>query len=128
MSDALPEKQPTTEHVRVSMDAIYNWNYGSEIDSIRTLYANALDRQWIALKDLNWDRGIDRKLFSRTFSVAGIPLQHTQWWKRLDPDLKWRVASKTSAFLLSNFLHGEQGALMVASEMVAAVPHMDGKF
>jgi hypothetical protein len=128
MSDALPEKQPTTEHVRVSMDAIYNWNYGSEIDSIRTLYANALDRQWIALKDLNWDQGIDRELFSRTFSVAGIPLQHTQWWKRLDPDLKWRVASKTSAFLLSNFLHGEQGALMVASEMVAAVPHMDGKF
>ena len=66
MSDALPEKQPTTERVRVSMDAIYNWNYGSEIDSIRTLYANALDRQWIALKDLNWDQGIDRELFSRS--------------------------------------------------------------
>jgi hypothetical protein len=30
--------------------------------------------------------------------------------------------------MLSNFLHGEQGALMVASQLVNAVPHMDGKF
>jgi hypothetical protein len=30
--------------------------------------------------------------------------------------------------MLSNFLHGEQGALMVASQMVSSVPHMDGKF
>ena len=30
--------------------------------------------------------------------------------------------------MLSNFLHGEQGALMVAAQLVNAVPHMDGKF
>lgn len=128
MSEEFPAKQPTTEFVRVGMDAIYNWNYDSEIDTIRSLYANALDRQWIALKDLDWEQGIDRERFSRTFSVAGVPLQQTEWWKHLDPELKWKVASKTSAFLLSNFLHGEQGALMVAGEMVSAVPHMDGKF
>ncbi|MFT5696997.1 MAG: hypothetical protein ACI9QQ_002981, partial [Myxococcota bacterium] len=128
MSAPFPDKQPQTDHVRVGHDAIYNWNYGSEIDSLRSLYANALDRQWIALKDLDWDKGIDRERFAKTFSVAGIPLQHTQWWKHLEPDLKWKVASKTSAFMLSNFLHGEQGAMMVAAEMVNAVPHMDGKF
>jgi hypothetical protein len=36
--------------------------------------------------------------------------------------------SVTAAFMLSNFLHGEQGALMVAAQLVSAVPHMDGKF
>jgi rubrerythrin len=30
--------------------------------------------------------------------------------------------------MLSTFLHGEQGALMTASQLVTAVPHMDGKF
>jgi hypothetical protein len=30
--------------------------------------------------------------------------------------------------MLSNFLHGEQGALMVAGQLVSAVPHMDAKF
>jgi hypothetical protein len=128
MSEGLPDEAPRTESVRVAHDAIYSWNYGSEIESIRGLYANALERQWIAMRDLDWERGIDRERFARTFSVAGIPLQQTQWWKHLDPDMKWRVASKSTAFLLSNFLHGEQGALMVASEMVNAVPHMDGKF
>src|SRR5206468_9874688 len=31
-------------------------------------------------------------------------------------------------FRLSNFLHGEQGALMVAAQLVNAVPHTDAKF
>ena len=128
LSAGLPEKQPETEQVKVGLNAIYNWNYDSDVDSVRALYANALDRQWIALRDLDWDSGIDREKFSKTFSVAGIPLHGTQWWKHLDPELKWSVARKTSAFMLSNFLHGEQGALMVAGEMVNAVPHMDAKF
>jgi rubrerythrin len=58
----------------------------------------------------------------------GIPIQNTDWWKSLPADLRWRVSSGTAAFMLSNFLHGEQGALMVAAEMVNAVPHMDAKF
>ncbi len=128
MSDFLPLHPPQTDHVRVGLNAIYNWNYESEIDSIRSLYANALERQWISVRDLDWDRGIDQEAFSKTFSIAGIPLQKTEWWKHLDPDLKWKVARKSTAFLLSNFLHGEQGAMMVAAEMVNAVPHMDGKF
>jgi len=128
MTAGLPEKPPQGDPVRVAHDAVYNWNYGSEIDSLRHLYANALDRQWIALRDLDWSQGIDRERFSQTFSLAGVPLQQTRWWQELDPERKWKIASKTTAFLLSNFLHGEQGALMVAGEMVNAVPHMDGKF
>jgi hypothetical protein len=110
------------------MEAIYNWNYEPEIDELRTLYANALERQWIAMRDLDWERGVDKEAFSRTFSLAGFPIQETNFWKELDPDTRWEVARRTAAFMLSNFLHGEQGALMVASQLVNAVPHMDGKF
>ena len=121
-------RPPETDETGTALNAIYNWNYGSEIDQLRTLYANALDRQWIAVRDLDWDRGIDREAFSKTFSLGGFPVEKTDFWKNLDPDLKWEVSSKSTAFMLSNFLHGEQGALMVASQMVSAVPHMDGKF
>ena len=78
--------------------------------------------------ELKEEKGIDRDAFSRTFSLGGFPVGNTDFWKNLDPELKWEVARRSSAFLLSNFLHGEQGALMVASQMVSAVPHMDGKF
>ena len=124
----LPTKPPTTEETSAALTAIYNWNYDSEIDQVRTLYANALDRQWIAVRDLDWERGIDREAFQKTFSVGGFPVEKTDFWRNLDPTLKWEVSRRSTAFLLSNFLHGEQGALMVAAQMVSAVPHTDGKF
>jgi len=124
----LADRPATTDETAAALTAIYNWNYDSEIDQVRTLYANALERQWIAVRDLDWERGIDRAAFARTFSLGGFPVDKTDFWKNLDPDLKWEVSRRSSAFLLSNFLHGEQGALMVAAQMVSAVPHMDGKF
>ncbi len=127
MPTGLAEKQPL-EHTSAALEAVYNWNYEPEIDQLRTLYANALERQWIALRDLDWARGVDREAFSRSVSLAGIPIQLTDFWQKLDPALRWEISRRTSAFMLSNFLHGEQGALMVAAQLVNAVPHMDGKF
>lgn len=126
---ALPETHPdSTDGVKAAMEAIYNWNYEPEIDELRTLYANGLERQWIAMRDLDWDRGIDREAFSRTFSLGGLPVSETEFWKSLPEDTRWEVARRSASFMLSNFLHGEQGALMVAGQLVNAVPHMDGKF
>lgn len=127
-SAGLEDEAPTTETTRVALEAVYSWNYDSEVDQVRTLYANGLERQWIALRDLDWDAGIDRSAFVDSFTLMGIPIQKTDWWKSLPADLRWRVSSGTAAFMLSNFLHGEQGALMVAAQMVNAVPHMDAKF
>jgi rubrerythrin len=125
----LPQAHPAqTDGVRAAMEAIYNWNYESEIDQLRTLYANALERQWIGLRDLDWGREIDREAFSRTFSMGGIPIHETDFWKGLPADVRWQISRSTATFLLSQFLHGEQGALMVAAQLVNAVPHMDGKF
>ncbi len=125
----LPGSHPArTEGVRAAFEALYNWNYESEIDQLRTLYANALERQWIALRDLDWERDIDQEAFARTFSIGGVPIQATGFWETLDPKVRWELSRKSAAFMLSNFLHGEQGALMVAAQLVNCVPHMDGKF
>lgn len=124
----LPTRHPVHgESTDAALRAIYSWNYESEIEELRTLYANALDRQWVAMRDLDWESGIDRDAFSRTFSVGGFPIQRTRFWQNLPSETRWEVSRRTAAFLLSNFLHGEQGALMVAGQLVSAVPHMDGK-
>jgi hypothetical protein len=129
MPTVLPLTHPADgEEVASALTSIYNWNYDSEIDELRTLYANALERQWIALRDLDWSADIDRDAFSRTFTVGGFPIQQTSFWKNLAPQTRWEVSRRTAAFMLSNFLHGEQGALMVAAQLVNAVPHMDAKF
>ena len=130
MSEApvLSERHPRTESTRAALTALYQWNYEPEVEELRTLYANALERQWNAMRDLDWQREIDREAFSRTFSMGGIPVSETRFWKGLPADVRWNVSRTSAAFMLSNFLHGEQGALMVAAQLVNAVPHMDGKF
>jgi len=127
--DTLPQRHPTgTEGVKAAMEAIYNWSYEPEIDQLRTLYANALERQWIALRDLPWEQGVDKEAFSRTFSLGGLPVSETRFWQSLPEETRWNIARRSACFMLSNFLHGEQGALMVAAQLVNAVPHMDAKF
>ena len=130
MSEApkLPERHPRTEATRAALTALYQWNYESEVDQLRTLYANALERQWIAMRDLDWETPIDHEAFTETFSMGGIPVSETKFWKSLPLETRWNVSRTSAAFMLSNFLHGEQGALMVAAQLVNAVPHMDGKF
>jgi len=125
----LSSKPSEASHqVRAALDAVFSWSYSSEIDALRSLYAKGLDRQWNAMRDLPWQAGIDRSAFASSFTMGGFPIQETDFWKTLGPDTQWEVARRGSAFMLSNFLHGEQGALMVASQLVNAVPHMDGKF
>lgn len=127
--DSLPLAHPVpTESVSTALDAVYNWSYEPELDRIRGLYANALERQWIGMRDLDWDRGIDRDAFTRGFSIGGFPITKTRFWASLPADTRWEVARRSAAFMLSNFLHGEQAALMVAGQLVSAVPHTDGKF
>ncbi len=129
MEQGLSSSHPASgAAVQAAFEAVYSWNYESEVDQLRALYANGLQRQWIALRDLDWEADIDRDAFARTFSIGGIPIQATRFWQELAPQVRWEVSSRSAAFMLSNFLHGEQGALMVAAQLVNAVPHMDGKF
>jgi hypothetical protein len=116
------------DRVGAALDAVFNWSYDSEIEELRALYVKGLDLQWIAERELPWEQEIDREAFAASFTMGGLPIQETRFWQTLAPDKRWEVARRGAAFTLSNFLHGEQGALMVASQLVNAVPHMDGKF
>jgi hypothetical protein len=121
----LPEEPP----VHCALEAIYSWSYEPEVEELRTLYANALERQWIAARDVDWERSIDP---ADTLAALDDPQQFfvgsLHVWRELPEERQRAIAAKLEAFMLSQFLHGEQGALMVAAQLVKAVPHMDGKF
>ena len=125
LSAGVPENG---DHVKAAVDAVYNWSYESEIDELRSLYLKGLHLQWIAQEQLPWEQGVDQARFAASFTLGGVPIQKTRFWGTLPEQTRWDVARRGAAFMLSNFLHGEQGALMVASQLVNGVPHMDGKF
>lgn len=120
-----PTQEPGLD---TAIKVIYQWNYAPEVEELRRLYVKATEAQWIAEREIDWDRPIDRELFALTPLGVSFPIERTSYWRSLDPDTVWELTRRTAAFRLSNFLHGEQGALMVAAQLVNAVPHTDAKF
>jgi len=120
-----PTQEPPLD---TAMKVVYQWNYGTEVEELRRLYVKATEAQWIAERAIDWDRPIDHAKFSTTPLGAAVPVEQTSYWRSLPEETAWELTRRTASFRLSNFLHGEQGALMVAAQLVNAVPHSDAKF
>ena len=122
-------KTPTQEpELDTALKVIYQWNYKPEVEELRRLYVMGVESQWNGSRDLDWDQPIDMEAFAATPVSSSIPIEKTSYWKSLDQETRWEMTKKGAGFRLSNFLHGEQGALMVAAQLVNAVPHTDAKF
>ena len=120
---------PTQEaDLDTAMKVVYQWNYEPEVEELRRLYSKATEAQWVAERELDWEREIDHAKFATTPLGTAVPVEQTTYWRSLDAHTRWELSRRTAAFRLSNFLHGEQGALMVAAQLVNAVPHTDAKF
>jgi hypothetical protein len=111
-----------------AMQVVYQWNYDSEVEELRNLYVKAAEAQWIGTTDVDWEQPLDLVKFSTTPLGTGIPIEQTSYWRSLPERTTTELVRRTAAFRLSQFLHGEQGALMVAAQLVNAVPHTDAKF
>jgi hypothetical protein len=120
-----PTQEPGYE---TSMEVVFQWNYDPEVEELRNLYVKATEAQWVGARDLAWDQPIDLVKFSTTPLGTGVPLDQTSYWKSLPQETVIELTRRTASFRLSQFLHGEQGALMVAAQLVNAVPHTDAKF
>jgi rubrerythrin len=114
--------------MQTAMKVVYQWNYRSDIEELRRLYVKATEQQWLADRELNWSAPIDMARFETTPISSSIPFEKCSYYRSLPTETRWEVTRRGVGFRLSNFLHGEQGALMVAAQLVNAVPHTDAKF
>jgi len=114
------------ETILTSFDTSYAWRYGNVKEGLRDLYEKAKRDQWNGTTQLAWDTDVDPE--------RGILPEHTNPligyapYDRLTDKEKDRLRHGQIALQLSQFLHGEQGALIVASQLVGAVPWIDAKF
>jgi len=122
-------RTPTQEpELDTAMKVVYQWNYEPEIEELRRLYVKAAEAQWVAEREIEWDRPIDQDKFTSTPLGTAIPIERCSYWRSLSAEQQWQASRAVASFRLSNFLHGEQGALMVAAQLVNCVPHTDAKF
>ena len=114
------------ETILTSFDSCYVWNYGSVKEGLRDLYEKAKRDQWNSTTQLAWDTDVDPE--SEIIPQAVNPLANYAPYLKLNDKEKARMRHAQTSLQLSQFLHGEQGALIVASQLVGAVPWIEAKY
>lgn len=115
----------TTDVLRTPMEICWQFDYEIEIDQLRNLYAKAKQQQWDAARDIDWSHEIDpsRPIIDESqFLLGRLPVI-----QKLSKSQQETFRAHMSAHLLSQFLHGEQGALMTAAALTHAVPDYEAK-
>src|SRR5262249_15311230 len=57
-----------------------------------------------------------------------MPLYGSDIWERMDRKERDKLNVELFSWVLSQFLHGEQGALLAATQLVSSVPDIDSKY
>ncbi len=122
----LRELDEELETILTSFDTSYAWNYGTVKEGLRDLYEKAKRDQWNGTTQLAWSTPVDPERGILPDLVN--PLAGYAPYERLNAKEKSRLRHAQIALQLSQFLHGEQGALIVASQLVGAVPWIDAKY
>ncbi len=114
------------ETVLASFDTNYAWNYGSIKEGLRDLYEKSKREQWNGTTQLAWDTHVEPE--SEIIPTGINPLANYAPFQKLTEKERARFRHAQLALQLSQFLHGEQGAMIVASQLVGGVPWIDAKY
>jgi hypothetical protein len=113
-----------TETLETSLDVTFTWGYQETRGQLRDLYHKAVRRQWDG-DTLAWDTDVD---LERPMGPEELfPLYGSDLYDRLGERERAELFIEVNAWTLSQFLHGEQGALLATAQLVDAVPELDAK-
>ncbi len=112
--------------VRTPADALLTWDYGPSNSRVNALYERALQAQWSA-SDIDWSLPVpfgtalpdDSAFAMAAFRDSPLARRGRPAWDAF----RWELQS----WMVSQFLHGEQAALVVAGRLVGAVPDLESK-
>lgn len=110
-------------------DVTFDTQYTRNQPELAKLYSIAKASQWNAETDLDWSRDVDPyDTENQLVRDELLPLTEIKQYRRLPTKTKMEHKHALLAWMLSQFLHGEQGALFAACQLTEAIQWMDGKF
>jgi len=120
----LPPQGPL-ESIHESSDTVFNWNYEIGRDALLNLYEKGKRLQWNASTDIDWSVDVDPERFyvppEAIHAIMNPP-------EKLDVRRLTELRVHLLGWMLSQFLHGEQGALLATAQIVNTVPWTEAKF
>jgi hypothetical protein len=118
--------QGATEAVATAFPSVFNWAYTTRHDELMRLYEKGKQLQWNAATDIDWSIDVDPERVRAQDSDAFDTILHPP--EKLDLATRRRLNHHFNAWMLSQFMHGEQGALLATAEIVNTVPWIEAKF
>lgn len=122
-------KQGVPTRIPASHDAFFDWSYPSDQPEMLELYRRAKEQQWDGETRLDWSTDVD----PLNPEVPVIPENFLNldavedFGVKLNQKERHQLRADILAWQLSQFLHGEQGALFAAAQVTEAVQFFDGK-
>jgi hypothetical protein len=118
--------------VKDNADAIFTWDYEKGArPGLNKLYEKAKGAQWNAQTDLPWDTDVDLEknaaLQRLQYAELEVDRTGTPLEKFTEKDMI-QLAIESDNWTLSQFMHGEQGALLCTAKIVESVPWIDAKY
>ena len=124
----LSQKQveDVVEIFHTPLTGAYNWDYTISDNRIKKLYELGKELNWNGSIDLNWDytHPADERLVE---TDDQLPHETLKAYENLSEEEKILFDRHSTAELMSQFLHGEQGALLVASQLASCAPTYNAK-
>ncbi len=110
--------------VTYQLETLWDYDYVPTHDELETLYETAKKNQWNGSTTIDWSRpvGTEGPVLNTQLAFAG-----TNFFARLSAAEQKEIEIRVSAWRLSQFLHGEQGALVVCGQLVNSIPELDAK-
>src|SRR5881398_25292 len=105
----------------------FTWEYEDERSKLLALYDKGKKQQWDAATRIDWSQDLDPEN-PQEIDDRLIPIFGSAIWEKLTDKEKVHLRHHQQAQTLSQFMHGEQGALMAAARIVQTVPDLDAKF
>jgi len=113
--------------VNGQIDTVFTWEYEDGRDKLLTLYDKGKKQQWDAAERIDWSLDLDpenpMEMDDRT-----VPIHGSDVWNRLTPKERGKIRHHQQAHSISQFMHGEQGALMATAKIVQTVSDIESKF
>jgi hypothetical protein len=117
----------TTWTVPQNFDATFNWTYDDGRKAMMGLYQKGKDFQWDAATRIDWSQELDEDN-PEQLPEQMLPISGADFYERMSPKEKANVRKHFQAWQISQFMQGEQGALICAAKIVTQVPDIDSKF
>jgi hypothetical protein len=108
-------------------DVTFNWDYDDGRAAMMGLYAKGKEMQWDAATRIDWDQELDEEN-PEQMPEESLPIHMAPCYLKMSAKEKGAVRKNFQAWQLSQFMQGEQGALICAAKIVTQVPDVDSKF